>query len=63
MGTEIEAGPTGAKLLPLTVASPGAAGPAGPGLVSVPAAATTAGGHDDRPGGVNVKDESTGSGA
>jgi radical SAM superfamily enzyme YgiQ (UPF0313 family) len=62
MGTEIEAGPTGARLLPLTVASPGAAAPGGPGLVSAPAAAATAaGGHDDRPGGVNVTDESTGS--
>ncbi len=62
MGTEIEAGPTGARLLPLTVASPGAAAPAGPGLVSAPAAAATADGrHDDRPGGVNVMDESTGS--
>jgi radical SAM superfamily enzyme YgiQ (UPF0313 family) len=65
MGTEIEAGPTGARLLPLTVASPGDAAPAAPGLVSAPAvaatAATAAGGHDDRPGGVNVMDESTGS--
>jgi radical SAM family uncharacterized protein len=49
MGTEIEAGPTGARLLPLTV-------------IDSPATANAVSGHSDPPRGVTVMDQSTGSG-
>jgi radical SAM family uncharacterized protein len=49
MGTEIEAGPTGARLLPLTV-------------IDSPATASAVSGHSGPSRGVNVMDQSTGSG-
>jgi len=69
MGTEIQAGPTGARLLPVTlVDSPeAAAGAAGArrDLAGPPAGspATTVGGHARNARGVNAIDETSGTGA
>ena len=56
MGTEIETGPTGAKMLPLTVA-------AGPVPVAAGPARAPAGGMSGTTPGVSVADEATGNGA
>jgi hypothetical protein len=58
MGTEIQAGPTGARLLPLTVVS----GQAGSGHDLVGSPAASSGGHAGSPQNVNVLSEMPGSG-
>jgi radical SAM family uncharacterized protein len=74
MGTEIQAGPTGARLLPLTVAGgpagsprPAAGGRSGIGdLAGSPrpaAGAPAGGGHAGSPESVNVMNQATGTGA